>query len=183
MKFHVPRLKLQTLGGGKRVFNVSRDGFRGQRVMWWNRITVNIWLKKTKLTIRPGSISFTVIVKLIVVNSDTWRDQHVSFSVFISFHSSNQFLHRGLVVGFAVREWFSYILCITALQNLTNHWKKTHKLVHFQVMQDLRFLPLTPDAVEQKVSAFRGYSDEIRRVLPEVLLAMMTILLNQYRAK
>lgn len=50
-------------------------------------------------------------------------------------------------------------------------------------MQDLRFLPLTPDAVEQKVSAFRGYSDEIRRVLPEVLLAMMTILLNQYRAK
>jgi Nup93/Nic96 len=61
--------------------------------------------------------------------------------------------------------------------------KKTHKLVHFQVMQDLRFLPLTPDAVEQKVSAFRGYSDEIRRVLPEVLLAMMTILLNQYRAK
>jgi len=50
-------------------------------------------------------------------------------------------------------------------------------------MQDLKFLPLTQEAVEQKVTAFRTYSDEIRRSLPDVLLAMMTLLLNQYRAK
>jgi len=50
-------------------------------------------------------------------------------------------------------------------------------------MQDLKFLPLTQDAVEQKVAAFRTYTDEIRRSLPDVLLAMMTLLLNQYRAK
>jgi len=52
-----------------------------------------------------------------------------------------------------------------------------------QVMQDLKFLPLTQEAVEQKVTAFRTYTDEIRRSLPDVLLAMMTLLLNQYRAK
>jgi len=53
----------------------------------------------------------------------------------------------------------------------------------YSVMQDLKFLPLSLDVVEQKVSAFRGYSDEVRRILPDVLLAMMTLLLNQYRAK
>ena len=52
-----------------------------------------------------------------------------------------------------------------------------------QVMQDLKFLPLTQEAVEQKVAVFRTYTDEIRRSLPDVLLAMMTLLLNQYRAK
>jgi len=51
------------------------------------------------------------------------------------------------------------------------------------VLQDLKFLPLTQEAVEQKVAAFRTYADEIRRSLPDVLLAMMTLLLNQYRAK
>jgi len=50
-------------------------------------------------------------------------------------------------------------------------------------MQDLKFLPLTQEAVEQKVAVFLTYSDEIRRSLPDVLLAMMTLLLNQYRAK
>jgi len=50
-------------------------------------------------------------------------------------------------------------------------------------MQDLKFLPLTQEAVEQKVTAFRTYADEIRRSLPDVLLAVMTLLLNQYRAK
>jgi len=52
-----------------------------------------------------------------------------------------------------------------------------------QVMQDLKFLPLTKDAVEQKVTAFRMYTDEIRRSLPDVLITMMTLLLNQYRTK
>jgi len=56
-------------------------------------------------------------------------------------------------------------------------------MFHLQVMQDLKFLPLTQEAVEQKVTAFRTYTDEIRRSLPDVLLAMMTLLLNQYRAK
>jgi len=59
----------------------------------------------------------------------------------------------------------------------------SHLLTVEQVMQDLKFLPLTQDAVEQKVAAFRTYTDEIRRSLPDVLLAMMTLLLNQYRAK
>jgi len=50
-------------------------------------------------------------------------------------------------------------------------------------MQDLKFLPLTQEAVEQKVASFRTYTDEIRRSLPDVLLAMMMLLLKQYQAK
>src|SRR6218665_276251 len=53
--------------------------------------------------------------------------------------------------------------------------------VCFQTIQDLRFLPFSADAVEQKVHEFRNYSDEIRRCLPDILLATMTILLSQYR--
>lgn len=51
----------------------------------------------------------------------------------------------------------------------------------YNIIQDLRFLPFSADAVEQKVHEFRNYSDEIRRCLPDILLATMTILLAQYR--
>jgi nuclear pore complex protein Nup93 len=53
----------------------------------------------------------------------------------------------------------------------------------YSVMQDLKILPLAEETVEQKVALFRSYSDEIRRSLPDVLLAMMTLLLNQYRSR
>ncbi|KAL5020849.1 hypothetical protein ScPMuIL_000004 [Solemya velum] len=50
-----------------------------------------------------------------------------------------------------------------------------------EVMRQLQLLPLTSDAVEHKVGAFRHYTDEIRRCLPDILLATMTILHNQYK--
>lgn len=51
----------------------------------------------------------------------------------------------------------------------------------FTVLKQLQLLPLTADAVENKVMAFRHYSDEVRRCLPDILLAAMNILHNQYK--
>ena len=87
--------------------------------------------------------------------------------------------------------------------------------IHFQVMQELKLLPLNSEMVEQKVNAFKSYSDEVRteildsnfikilifwshfvilfhefctsmnfqvrRSLPDILLAVMNILLIQYK--
>ncbi|XP_058967670.1 nuclear pore complex protein Nup93 [Pocillopora verrucosa] len=49
------------------------------------------------------------------------------------------------------------------------------------VMQKLRLVPLGIEAVEERVTAFRQYNDEIRRNLPDVLLATMNILYTKYR--
>ncbi|XP_074644286.1 nuclear pore complex protein Nup93-like [Tubulanus polymorphus] len=48
-------------------------------------------------------------------------------------------------------------------------------------ISQLKLLPLTVDTVEQKVNAFKHYTDEIRRSLPDVLLATMNILFLQYK--
>lgn len=53
----------------------------------------------------------------------------------------------------------------------------------FEVMRKLQLIPLSGQGVEQKVSAFRQYTDEIRRCLPDILIATMTILHSQYRDK
>ena len=52
----------------------------------------------------------------------------------------------------------------------------------YSVISELKFLPFTMESVEQKVNAFRSYSDEIRRCLPDILLATMSILYSQYKA-
>lgn len=48
-------------------------------------------------------------------------------------------------------------------------------------MKNLKLLPMTVEQVDQKVAAFRNYSDEIRRSLPDILLALMDILHTQYK--
>ena len=48
-------------------------------------------------------------------------------------------------------------------------------------MKELKLLPLTVEQAEQKVSAFRNYSDEIRRSLPDIMLSLMNILYAQYK--
>lgn len=50
------------------------------------------------------------------------------------------------------------------------------------VMKQLRLLPLQPgETVEQKVTAFQAYDDEVRQCFPDVLLATMSILYNEYK--
>jgi nuclear pore complex protein Nup93 len=50
-----------------------------------------------------------------------------------------------------------------------------------QVIQQLKLLPLVAgETVEQKVALFRTMEDEVRRCLPDLLLASMSLLYSQY---
>ena len=53
----------------------------------------------------------------------------------------------------------------------------------FEVMRKLQLVPLSGESVDQKVSAFRQYTEEIRRCLPDILIATMTILYNKYKER
>uniref|UniRef100_A0A8C2JPW2 Nuclear pore complex protein Nup93 n=1 Tax=Cyprinus carpio TaxID=7962 RepID=A0A8C2JPW2_CYPCA len=51
----------------------------------------------------------------------------------------------------------------------------------YDVIERLKLVPLSQDSVEERVAAFRNFSDEIRHNLSEVLLATMNILFTQYK--
>uniref|UniRef100_A0AAQ4PPI7 Nuclear pore complex protein Nup93 n=1 Tax=Gasterosteus aculeatus aculeatus TaxID=481459 RepID=A0AAQ4PPI7_GASAC len=51
----------------------------------------------------------------------------------------------------------------------------------YDVMERLKLLPLSQDSVEERVAAFRNFSDEVRHNLSEVLLVTMNILLTQHK--
>uniref|UniRef100_A0A670YES1 Nuclear pore complex protein Nup93 n=1 Tax=Pseudonaja textilis TaxID=8673 RepID=A0A670YES1_PSETE len=50
-----------------------------------------------------------------------------------------------------------------------------------QIIEQLKLVPLSQEYVEERVAAFRHFSDEIRHNLSEVLLATMNILFTQYK--
>uniref|UniRef100_A0A8C5Q147 Nuclear pore complex protein Nup93 n=1 Tax=Leptobrachium leishanense TaxID=445787 RepID=A0A8C5Q147_9ANUR len=56
-----------------------------------------------------------------------------------------------------------------------------HIDVAFNIIERLKLVPLSQDSVEERVAAFRNFSDEIRQNLSEVLLATMNILCTQYK--
>ncbi|XP_065064334.1 nuclear pore complex protein Nup93-like [Rhopilema esculentum] len=47
-------------------------------------------------------------------------------------------------------------------------------------MKKIKLLPFSMESVEQKVTAFRQYSDEIKQCIPDLLLATMNILYAKY---
>ncbi|XP_075017095.1 nuclear pore complex protein Nup93 isoform X2 [Calonectris borealis] len=51
----------------------------------------------------------------------------------------------------------------------------------FDIIEHLKLVPLSQDCIEERVAAFRNFSDEIRHNLSEVLLATMNILFSQYK--
>uniref|UniRef100_A0A3Q3VPM4 Nuclear pore complex protein Nup93 n=1 Tax=Mola mola TaxID=94237 RepID=A0A3Q3VPM4_MOLML len=51
----------------------------------------------------------------------------------------------------------------------------------YDVMERLKLLPLSQESVEERVAAFRNFSDEVRHNLSEVLLATMNILFTQHK--
>ncbi|XP_064414648.1 nuclear pore complex protein Nup93 isoform X2 [Latimeria chalumnae] len=51
----------------------------------------------------------------------------------------------------------------------------------FDIIDRLKLVPLSQGTVEERVAAFRNFSDEIRHNLSEVLLATMNILFTQYK--
>uniref|UniRef100_A0A4W4HFJ8 Nuclear pore complex protein Nup93 n=1 Tax=Electrophorus electricus TaxID=8005 RepID=A0A4W4HFJ8_ELEEL len=51
----------------------------------------------------------------------------------------------------------------------------------YDVIERLKLVPLSQDSVEERVAAFRNFSDEVRHNLSEVLLATMNILFTQHK--
>uniref|UniRef100_A0A8I5T6D3 Nuclear pore complex protein Nup93 n=1 Tax=Pongo abelii TaxID=9601 RepID=A0A8I5T6D3_PONAB len=51
----------------------------------------------------------------------------------------------------------------------------------FDIIERLKLVPLNQESVEERVAAFRNFSDEIRHNLSEVLLATMNILFTQFK--
>ncbi|XP_041455618.1 nuclear pore complex protein Nup93-like [Lytechinus variegatus] len=49
-------------------------------------------------------------------------------------------------------------------------------------IRQLQIIALSPESVDDRVHGFKQYTDEIRRSLPDVLLATMTILYTKYRS-
>ncbi|ETE66056.1 Nuclear pore complex protein Nup93 [Ophiophagus hannah] len=58
---------------------------------------------------------------------------------------------------------------------------KLEKYLSLQIIEQLKLVPLSQEYVEERVAAFRHFSDEIRHNLSEVLLATMNILFTQYK--
>ncbi|MEE6499745.1 hypothetical protein FKM82_003573 [Ascaphus truei] len=56
-----------------------------------------------------------------------------------------------------------------------------HVDLAFDIIERLKLVPLSQDGVEERVAAFRNFSDEIRHNLSEVLLATMNVLFTQYK--
>lgn len=50
----------------------------------------------------------------------------------------------------------------------------------FETMAKLRLVPLAPEEVDSRVSNFRSLADDVRRNIPDVLLAMMNILYKKH---
>ncbi|KAK2114075.1 Nucleoporin nup93 [Saguinus oedipus] len=70
------------------------------------------------------------------------------------------------------------------LKNSTLHCRMYHSGHidrHFDIIERLKLVPLNQESVEERVAAFRNFSDEIRHNLSEVLLATMNILFTQFK--
>ncbi|KAM8947376.1 nuclear pore complex protein Nup93 [Pelodytes ibericus] len=67
------------------------------------------------------------------------------------------------------------------LMTFFDEYHAGHIDLAFNVIEHLKLVPLSQDSVEERVAAFRNFSDEIRHNLSEVLLATMNILFTQYK--
>ncbi|XP_035209055.1 nuclear pore complex protein Nup93-like isoform X2 [Stegodyphus dumicola] len=62
-----------------------------------------------------------------------------------------------------------------------NYYHKNQHIEALDRIKSLRLLPFDVQEVEQKVTAFSTYSEEVRRNFPDVLLATMNILYSEYK--
>uniref|UniRef100_A0AAR2LDT3 Nuclear pore complex protein Nup93 n=1 Tax=Pygocentrus nattereri TaxID=42514 RepID=A0AAR2LDT3_PYGNA len=67
------------------------------------------------------------------------------------------------------------------LMTFFDEYHAGHIDLAYDVIERLKLVPLSQDSVEERVAAFRNFSDEVRHNLSEVLLATMNILFTQYK--
>ncbi|KAF0041471.1 hypothetical protein F2P81_007369 [Scophthalmus maximus] len=92
--------------------------------------------------------------------------------------SAPQYRSQGVAGDKSVDSTFYLLL---DLMTFFDEYHAGHVDRAYDVMERLKLLPLSQDSVEERVAAFRNFSDEVRHNLSEVLLATMNILFTQYK--
>lgn len=76
------------------------------------------------------------------------------------------------------------VLSFTILRELMHFFDYYHAKQYnlaFEVLKDLRIIPLQPDELEERVSNFKRYNYDVSKVMPNILLATMNMLFDQYQ--
>ncbi|CAH2324545.1 nuclear pore complex Nup93 isoform X1 [Pelobates cultripes] len=67
------------------------------------------------------------------------------------------------------------------LMTFFDEYHAGHIDLAYNIIEKLKLVPFSQDSVDERVTSFRNFSDEIRHNLSEVLLATMNILCTQYK--
>lgn len=105
------------------------------------------------------------------IESESWRVQNKALAFAQRLKASGSLLPN-------IAATFFLLLDLGIFFSLY-HEEKYHEA--FETIAKLRLIPLSPDEVESRVSNFRNLSDDIRRNIPDVLLATMNILYKKYK--
>uniref|UniRef100_A0A3Q3BQS7 Nuclear pore complex protein Nup93 n=1 Tax=Kryptolebias marmoratus TaxID=37003 RepID=A0A3Q3BQS7_KRYMA len=92
--------------------------------------------------------------------------------------TAERYRSQGVAAEKSVNSTFYLLL---DLMTFFDEYQAGHVDRAYDVMERLKLLPLSQDSVEERVAAFRNFSDEVRHNLSEVLLATMNILFTQYK--
>lgn len=96
----------------------------------------------------------------------------------LAFSIAERYRNQGHNASRETTGTFYLLLDLMTFFNLFHNNQYSEAL---DTMKKLNVLPFEADEVEQKVNAFSLYSEEIRRNLPEVLLATMNILHSDFK--
>ncbi|XP_077310846.1 nuclear pore complex protein Nup93 [Lithobates pipiens] len=113
-----------------------------------------------------------VVAQIGTPQSNRERLKNMAFSIAERYRSQGTSADKSISATF-------YLLL--DLMTFFDSYHAGHVDVAFDIIDKLKIVPLSQDSVEERVAAFRNFSDEIRQNLSEVLLATMNILYTQYK--
>jgi len=111
------------------------------------------------------------IAQPAALESESWRVQNRSLAVAQRLKNAGSLLPD-------IAATFFLLLDLGTFFSLYHEEKHNEA---FETIAKLRLIPLSLDEVDARVSNFRNLTDDIRRNIPDVLLAAMNILHNKYR--
>ncbi|CAN2389518.1 nuclear pore complex assembly [Pristimantis euphronides] len=91
---------------------------------------------------------------------------------------AERYRSQGVAAEKAINSTFYLLL---DLMTFFDNYHAGHVDLAFDIIERLKIVPLSQETVEERVAAFRNFSDEIRHNLSEVLLATMNILYTKYK--
>ncbi|XP_063801480.1 nuclear pore complex protein Nup93 [Pseudophryne corroboree] len=113
-----------------------------------------------------------VVSQISTPQSNKERLKNMALSI------AERYRSQGITAEKSINSTFYLLL---DLMTFFDNYHAGHIDLAFDVIERLKIVPLSQDSVEERVAAFRNFSDEIRHNLSEVLLATMNILFTQYK--